>query len=259
MVNGLAALASAAMPAAGCAARQGPVPTAAAVEHGSSATTADMRVEAIDVALPAGHVRADVYRPAMAGNRPLVVVAHGFSRSRKNMAGWGRHLAAEGFLTVVPSLPAWSDHERNGRAVRELIGWWLANRGAEVDASRVAVVGFSAGGLATLLAAAADPRVALWIGLDPVDRGGKGAAAAPSLRARALVLRAEPSSCNAHGNAAGIVHALGDNVEVVSIAGATHTDPEWPTDWKARLVCGRDDEARRRRFVDGVTLALRGM
>jgi dienelactone hydrolase len=41
----------------------------------------------------------------------------------------------------------------------------------------VGLVGFSAGGLATLLAAD-DPRVRVWVGLDQVDVAGKGVAAA---------------------------------------------------------------------------------
>jgi pimeloyl-ACP methyl ester carboxylesterase len=121
------------------------------------------------------------------------------------------------------------------------------------------VAGFSAGGLSTLLAAARDERIRLWIGLDPVDRGDKGARAAVSMKAQALILRAEPSGCNANGNAAGIERALGERAKVIRIDRATHTDPEWPTDWKARLVCGADSEERRARFVEEATAALKAM
>ena len=74
------------------------------------------------------------------------------------MAGWGRHLAGLGFVTAVPSLPAWSDHERNGRAVSQLIDALLASPQLPIDQARIGVVGFSAGGLSTLLAAADDSR-----------------------------------------------------------------------------------------------------
>ena len=36
-----------------------------------------------------------------------------------------------------------------------------------IDTRRIGLMGFSAGGLATVLAAADDPRAALWVGLDP--------------------------------------------------------------------------------------------
>lgn len=216
-------------------------------------------VESRSVTLAAGRVEFDLYRPTAAGPPPLVIVAHGFWRSRANMAGWGRHLAGEGFLVAVPDLPAWADHERNGRAMNELIDWLLSNAPVPIDARRIGVVGFSAGGLSTLLAASRDPRITLWVGLDPVDRGGKGAAAAAVMQGRALVLRAAPSSCNANGNAAAIERAFEGRVTSAVFADATHTDPEWPTDWKARLLCGGDSEARRAKFVEAATAALKTM
>jgi dienelactone hydrolase len=233
------------------------VPAACARPSQAGIASPAVRVEARELTLRSGRVVFDLYRPASAGPHPLVVVAHGFWRSRANMAGWGVHLAANGFLAAVPDLPARADHERNGRAVREIIGSLLSAPPAPIDETRVAVMGFSAGGLATLLAAADDQRIRLWIGLDPVDRNGKGAGAAPRVEARAVILRADPSRCNANGNAAGIERALAGRATVIAVAGATHTDLEWPTDWKARLVCGASDEGRRARFAEAATAALK--
>lgn len=235
------------------------VPAACARPPQAGIVAPAVRVDTRELILPSGRVVFDLYRPASAGLRPLVVVAHGFWRSRANMAGWGEHLAAHGFLAAVPDLPAWADHERNGRAVRELIDSLLSTPPAPVDDRRVAVIGFSAGGLATLLAAADDQRIRLWIGLDPVDRNGKGADAAPRVKGRAVIIRADPSRCNANGNAAGIERALAGRATAIAVAGATHTDPEWPTDWKARLACGASDEGRRARFVEAATAALKAM
>jgi dienelactone hydrolase len=213
-----------------------------------------------EVATTAGRVRFDLYRPSPlpAGPRPLVVVAHGFSRSRAQMAGWGRHLATQGDVVAVPDLPAWADHSRNGAAIRGLVASLLAHPPAAValDPARVALIGFSAGGLATLLAAADDPGVRVWIGLDPVDRDGLGARAAARLQARAVVILAEPSACNARGNARDLIAALGDRVQVVRIPGAPHVDAEWPTSLAARAACGGTDETRRQAFVSNATEAL---
>jgi pimeloyl-ACP methyl ester carboxylesterase len=173
------------------------------------------------------------------------------------MSGWGEHLAREGLVVAVPDLPAWSDHARNGRFVSELRAHLCSVEpwAQRIDGSRVGLVGFSAGGLASLLAAADRPVVSIWIGLDPVDRSGLGAEAAARVDCRALVLTAEPSACNARGNAFDIIAALPDG-EHRQVAGAVHVDAEWPTDWMAELVCGRSTEEKRREFRRHTTAAL---
>jgi len=189
----------------------------------------------VRVQAPAGTFDVDLYLPAGGGKAPLVIVAHGFWRSKEKMADWGKHLAEQGFAVAVPTLPAWADHARNGRAICELIDWIASSvPTADVDTERTGLVGFSAGGLATLLSAD-DPRVRVWVGLDPVDVAGKGAAAAKRVSAFALVLRAEPHSCNGHGNAKGIQSALTARSLGLMIKGATHADPEWPTDCWPKL------------------------
>ncbi len=52
--------------------------------------------------------QVDIYRPG-ATPSGAVILAHGFLRSRANMAGHAQALAAEGALAVVPYLPYWSD------------------------------------------------------------------------------------------------------------------------------------------------------
>ena len=213
--------------------------------------------ETIRVKLASGTADVDLYRPEAPGPAPLVIVAHGFSRHRHNMEGWGRHLAGEGFVVAVPDLPAWSDQARNGRFLSELRAE-LAGRepwSGRIDPSRVGLLGFSAGGLATLLSAAESPGLAAWVGLDPVDRDGRGAAAAPRVTCRAVVLTAEPSACNAHGNALGILAAL-PGAAHFRIAGAVHVDAEWPTSALAEAVCGRSTNEKRAEFRERATAAL---
>jgi dienelactone hydrolase len=214
--------------------------------------------ETLRVRLAAGGSTVDVYRPDVDSPTPMVVVAHGFSRNRRHMAGWGKHLAAQGYVAVVPDLPSRSDHVRNGRFLTELRERLIgdATWQSRIDPARVGLVGFSAGGLASLLSAVEEPEPVAWIGLDPVDRGGLGARVAPGVRARVLVLTAEPSACNAQGNALGIVAALPRH-EHAHVAGAVHVDAEWPTSPLAELVCGRSTEARRAEFRERASAALR--
>jgi hypothetical protein len=222
------------------------------------AAGSDVTRETIRVQLPAGDADVDVYWPRAAARAPMVIVAHGFSRHRHNMSGWGQHLAKEGMVAVVPELPTWSDHARNGRFISELRAYLLDDEDLKrhIDPGRVGLLGFSAGGLSSLLSAADSPGVAIWIGLDPVDLDGLGAKAAGMVRSRAVVLTAEPSACNAHGNARDLVLALPRH-EHFAVAGAVHVDAEWPTSWLAELVCGRSTEEKRAEFRAHATTALK--
>ena len=214
--------------------------------------------ETIHVQLPAGAADVDVYWPRTAAQAPMVIVAHGFSRHRQHMSGWGQHLANEGFVAVVPDLPTWSDHPHNGRFISELRAYLLGKEAwrNRIDPARVGLLGFSAGGLSSLLSAADSPGLAIWVGLDPVDRDGLGVRAATMVQSRAIVLTAEPSICNAQGNARDMVAALPQH-EHFRVVGAVHVDAEWPTSYLAELVCGRSTDERRAEFQVRATKALK--
>jgi dienelactone hydrolase len=76
------------------------------MEH-TNRKTRGRRVEvghlSIHVEAHAGTFDADLYLPASHGKAPLVIVAHGFMRSKAKMADWGKHLAKQGFAVAVPS------------------------------------------------------------------------------------------------------------------------------------------------------------
>jgi dienelactone hydrolase len=200
----------------------------------------------LKVKLTGKEVSVDFYLPRDVKKAPVVVVAHGFTHSRLNMAGWGGLLASNGFITAIPDLPDWADHDRNSRAISELLN--LINSRALVaepePTGAGAFMGYSMGGLSTLLAAATNGQARCWLGLDPVDAGQKGAAAAKGLRIPCAVLLAEPCHCNANGNAKQIVAGLSGPVFALRVRNATHTDPEQPTDWLAKLACGKADAGR---------------
>ena len=118
-------------------------------------------------------------------------------------------------------------------------------------------MGFSAGGLSTLLAAADDPNVKIWIGLDPVDRDGLGLAALSRLHAQPVILRAEPSSWNAQGNSRTLIEVLGTRCQTSLVPGAIHIDAEWPTDALAELVCGKSSDQNRAAFASHALAALK--
>jgi dienelactone hydrolase len=168
-------------------------------------------------------------------------------------------LALEGFITVVPDLPYWSDHAANGRALTELLAKVQAGELVQQPkaAGRAALVGFSAGGLSTLLATAGNTNVSCWVGLDPVGMGRQTQKAAALLNIPCFVLRAEPSPWNAHGNAREIFAALPGPAFSLVVTGATHVDAENPTSRAAEWACGKSDPARREVFGRYLLASLR--
>lgn len=199
------------------------------------------------ISLQGETVRVDVYLPAAAlREAPVVIVAHGFTRSRRVMAEWGQFAASHGMIALVPNLPSFANHDRNARAVEDLIRW--AHDPVRSLQPRpngeVGLIGHSAGGFATLLAAVREPRVRCWIGLDPVDFRDHGLAAVKSLKVPGMMLLAEPGAWNRHGNALPWLAACPGSLTALRIRGSTHCDPEMPTTRLAQLFCGKTDPAR---------------
>jgi pimeloyl-ACP methyl ester carboxylesterase len=175
------------------------------------------------------------------------------------MAGWGQLLAHEGFVAVAMDMPTLADYERNGRSIDELIDALCAGAipSCKIDRQRIGLVGHSAGGLATFLAAAENPNVKVWVGLDPVDRHGIGAAVGNKVHARAVVVRAPPCQWNQQGNAVTLLQSLPHGGSDTIVDDAIHIDPEWPSDWTMEIMMGRTSEQRRERFARTALAALK--
>jgi pimeloyl-ACP methyl ester carboxylesterase len=174
------------------------------------------------------------------------------------MTGHAERLAAAGFAVAVPDLPFYWHPGDNARALRDLVRLLRAGRLGPA-APRVVLVGFSAGGLAALLAAD-EAGVAGYVGLDPYDRpGGLGREAAKELAIPAYLLRAPPSRCNAYASAAPWREALAQLRADRVFEQATHCDFEWPTDAICRAACGGTDETRRRAIAAALDAAVIAM
>ncbi len=201
-----------------------------------------VRQETQRFTLAGQRVAVTLYYPASRDEAPLVLVVHGFTRSKRYMAGWGAALAGQGFIAAVPTLPTLANHELNARALAELLDQ-LRHGQATLKVkpgARVALMGFSMGGLTTLLTAGLRP-VDAWVGLDPVDMNGLGLKVAAKLRIPCAILRAEPEAWNRDGNARPLAAALPGPMSAVKVRGATHLDAESPTDLLGQLACGRVD------------------
>jgi pimeloyl-ACP methyl ester carboxylesterase len=183
----------------------------------------------------------DVYQPSVGPSSGLAIIAHGFLRSRGRHRDLGRALAEAGITAVIPDLPFTIDHWGNGDAIVELAGKLQAGALglAPVERSRLVLIGTSAGGFATVLAAAELPGVAGWIGLDPVDRSGSGVEAAGRLTVPAVVLLGERSGCNLYGSGRAIGRAVPGLLRMTVLEGASHCDFEAPTNNFCRVICGK--------------------
>jgi dienelactone hydrolase len=211
---------------------------------------------------------ADLYHPgtsvsvsAAAGMCPVIVLGHGFSQSKSQHVNQGLHLASRGYIVLIPSSNAASDHSRYADDLRKCIDW-IEARGQDagsiffgrVRADRVGASGHSAGGLSAILAASRDPRIRAVSVMDPVDNGNQGVAALPGVAAPVAVTYSEPSSCNANGSAALLLDAATSLKRGVKIVGANHTDPQDPASFLSGLFCGTANstrQARYRRYMAG--------
>jgi MYXO-CTERM domain-containing protein len=194
----------------------------------------------------------DLYLPkGLSAPAPVVVVGHGFQRTKANMAEWGDELARRGYVAAVPSFPG-ADRSLNATILTGLLAWIEAEAtkpasplSGVVDGSRRAAIGFSAGGTAALVAAASDSTIDLVVGLDPVDDSEKiGAQTAPSIQAPVVFVRAEPSQCNSNGNAEEVFVKLTGPRLSLMVVGASHCDGEAPSGPLCAVLCGAQVRAR---------------
>jgi pimeloyl-ACP methyl ester carboxylesterase len=213
---------------------------------------AAVTVETRTVTLAGETAQVDVYDPGTPP-RALAVIAHGFTRSRAQHGVLAALLAEEGLLVAVPDLPHFLRHRHNGDAIVDLVRALEAER----DALPVVLIGTSAGGLASLLAAPRVPRLILWVGLDPVDNQHLAEDAARSLKAQAVVLRGPNSPCNVFGSAKTIGNWLPPGHREIRIDGASHCDFEDTTDAGCESFCGSADPAVQGHIIDVTLRAVR--
>lgn len=127
-----------------------------------------------------GSFDLEIYLPATAGPRPVVVLAPGLLQPAAAYAPYGRRLASHGILTLIRDDPGvFTATPEVTAGIVETITEWLTDENADAssplfgraDLDRVGLAGHSRGGKASLIAAEEGLNdVALaWFGLDPVD------------------------------------------------------------------------------------------
>ncbi|MGA7296086.1 MAG: hypothetical protein WBW92_01075, partial [Rhodanobacteraceae bacterium] len=131
-------------------------------------------------------IAASFGAPAIAGTKPLVVISHGHGGSNLGHHDLAEYLASHGFIVATIEHPKDNFHDTSGNGqpevmagrplqIKATISRLLADpRWAKlVDANRIGVAGFSAGGYTSLLLVGAVPRFDRFIGYcdrHPQDR-----------------------------------------------------------------------------------------
>lgn len=208
--------------------------TAAETEHSGEYDAGSGPYRVTPSTVTWGGESVDLYTPVVDGPRPGVVWSHGFARGPQFHVAAAERAASWGFVVAAVALPSFSDHAANGAFIAD-------SALPEVDAGAgVFVVGHSAGGLASLVAAAAY-EVTAYVGLDPVDAEELGLATAPSVTIPALVLHGVASACNAEANSWDWPLP---NAWQVAVTDATHCDFESNTEAGCEAFCGDADAAR---------------
>jgi hypothetical protein len=213
--------------------------------------------ERIEVATPQGAAKALRFAPTDAkAVRGVVLFIHGFMRGPARHAVLASRLALEGHVVVLPDLESpFADGARTRDAAHALA--LLREALKAQDAARVPIIlgGFSRGaGIALDAAANLDgaerARLAGVLLLDPVT--GPVPQVLRDGSVPVGLVTAPPAPCNALGRSFTPLRNALRPVLDVEIAGATHCDPESPSDFVCSVYCGAPDAARQARFTDAL-------
>lgn len=176
----------------------------------------------------------DLYQPQGQPIGTLVVLAHGLECGREHVADTGRHLASWGLSVAAPDLCHSTvldlDQEQNGLDMVDLAD--------DLSAGPVIYAGHSAGGLAALVATAADADAVAMLGHDPTEWMGIAADVSSEIDVPAYGLIALPGLCNALNNIVPIYASLAQG-RALRVVESGHCDYSNPDDCLAcNTLCG---------------------
>jgi len=185
-------------------------------------------------------------------HKTLVVIGHGFLRHQDTMTDLAKHIANGGHTATTLefcNMRPWNGHhQKNGNDMRTLVN--------HLGADHIVYAGHSAGALAAVLAASADPRAVGIVTMDLVDDSDLGRTAARDLNIPMFGMAGRASSCNRMGSAIELFQN-DEQRQFQSFPGASHCEFESPTDGWCETACGDDDtdsvnQSQRNAIIDGL-------
>ena len=228
------------------------------MEHGTRRTTAgDQVAYSLFMPQPGESLAAPPY--------PVVVISHGFARSKRFHANTACALVERGIVVLTPDLISLlGGEEAQRRNIENLVDHvrWLRTQAATEDdplfglrdPERIGLVGHSAGGAISLeaaieLAQAGEDIAALML-LDGVPWARTVDLAAELPEMSFASVRSEPTACNAEGAIRDVLARLPFATEDILVADGSHCDPEDPTDLLCRITCGGSSEQARAAYQE---------
>ncbi len=201
-------------------------------------------------------IQYTLFKPLNAPDAPHVVLAHGFLDNRNSMTGFANHYASWGIKVVTMDLLHSSLIDNDPfQDAEDLIG--LSNQIGGEDA--VIYVGYSAGGMRSIIAAAQDSSVLAVLGLDLVDASYSDDFLALenvlNISVPVWGLLGESSSCNSYGNGLDVYNNA-ENGNAVRITEADHCDFESPADVLCTILCGGSNNYFSEDEINSVILNL---
>ena len=207
--------------------------------------------EGIIVSSTGCEVAYTYFRPSIGSQEVLVILGHGFMRSKKRMGRLAQHLVSWGLSVVNVEFcnsKFWTgNYDRNGADMVAVA--------QKLHAGKVIYVGFSAGGLSAMVAANLDNNTLAFFGLDIVDNKGLGKKIAPNLTVPFYGLIAAPSLCNANNNGLDS-YAIAPHSNVIKVEDASHCHFEFPVDRKCSFVCGQGEKRFSREMIQQTIVGL---
>ena len=191
------------------------------------------------------------FKPAKRENGVLIVIGHGFMRSKKRMIRLAEHLASWGMPVATVTFcnsKLWAgNHDLNGADMVAV--------SQKVNHTQNIYIGFSAGGLAAMLAANLDENTLAFFGLDMVDHIGEGQNIASRMTIPLYGLIATKSICNAYNNGLE-VYEKSPHSTVMRVVDASHCHFEFPVDNKCSFFCGKGEKQFSRETIQKTILGL---
>ena len=191
------------------------------------------------------------FSPKNGSRDVLVTLGHGFMRGKERMAFLAQHLASWGLSVVNVEFcnsKLWAgNHDLNGAD--------LVAVSRKLHTGKVIYTGFSAGGLAAMVAAHIDKHTLAYLGLDMVDHKGLGKKIAPNQTIPLFGLFAAPSACNANNNGLDS-YIIAPHSKVIKVLDSSHCHFEFPIDGKCLFVCGKGEMRFSREVIQQTILGL---
>ena len=201
-------------------------------------------------------IQYTLFKPLNAPEAPHIILAHGFLDDQSSMTGFANHYASWGIKVVTMDLLHSSLISNDPfQDAEDLIG--LSNQiGGE---GAVIYVGYSAGGMRSIIAAAEDSSVLAVLGLDLVDASYSDDFLAlenvSNISVPVWGLLGEPSSCNSYGNGLDVYNNA-ENGNAVRITEADHCDFESPADVFCTILCSGSNDYFSEDEINSIILNL---